>query len=486
MKTRVLAMIVSGITILLLAAGIAGATPLGQVSTPAAVDAAVASGISYQGRLTSASGTSLDGTYAMRFIVYDDEAAGSALWDSGTLNVAVEDGLFTVNLGVDQADFDGRELWLSIVVGGETLSPRREILPAPYALSLRPGADIVGDSIGAADAALAGYAPATGTALYADANGGAGLFGDSEDSYGVWGSSNDSWGGYFTSDGGYGIRVDTSGTAHFDHGAWVTAEGGYGVYAQSAENQAVRGEAGDVTGIATAFGRVGVVGMGENRGVHGASNNGLGVYGTSSNSTGVYGNTSRSDGNYGLYTNDNLFSLNINMAGAIMQVMENGGTEPLSAGDVVVFSGVNRSVTAVDGPIVQVSKASVASSTAVAGVVFSRFNIDAVNPDLEPTDGSVQEGVAAMDVTPAGSAKTGDHVLVVVQGPAQVRASALDTGGIQPGDLLSTSGVAGLAGKAATMDTDGTETAAPGTVFAKALEPVNGTEDMIYVYVSLQ
>jgi hypothetical protein len=190
----------------------------------------------------------------MRFIVYNAEVAGSALWDSGNLSVTVENGLFNVQLGVEQVDFDGRALWLSIIVDGQTLSPRQEILPAPYALSLRPGADIVGDSIGAADAVLAGYAPATGTALYADANGGVGLFGDSEDSYGVWGSSNNSWGGYFTSDGGYGIRVNTNGTAHYDHGAYITSQGGYGVYAQSAQNQAVRGEAGNITGIcATAW-----------------------------------------------------------------------------------------------------------------------------------------------------------------------------------------------------------------------------------------
>ena len=496
MKTRVLTMIVSGIAILLLVAGIAGAIPLGRLPSTATVNAAVASGISYQGRLTSPSGTPLDGTYAMRFIVYDDEAAGSALWDSGTLDIPVEDGLFTVDLGVDQADFDGQALWLSIIVDGETLSPRQEILPAPYALSLRPGADIVGDSIGTGDATVAGYAPATGTAVYADANGGAGLFGDSEGSYGVWGSSNDSWGGYFTSGSGYGIRVDTGGSDHYDHGAYVTSVGGYGVYAQSAENQGVRGEAGDVSGIAQPLGPVGVVGIGSNRGTYGASEFGVGVYGISDNNYGLWaqssnwrgatGRTNRSDNNYGFYTPDNIFSLNYNMAGAIMQVMENGGAEPLSPGDVVVFSGIDRSGTAIDTPIVQVSKASAASSTAVAGVVFSRFNIGAVDPGLESAGDSVQGSVGAMDVTPAGSASPDDYVLVVVQGPAQVRASAFGSGSIQPGDLLSTSGVAGLAGKAVTMDTDGTETAAPGTVFAKALEPVNGTEDMIYVYVTLQ
>lgn len=486
MNIRKLSVIVSGITLLLLFAGVAGAASNWPSPSRVPLTAALSSGISYQGRLFDSGGAPLDGSYTMRFNVYDDPVAGSALWDSGNVSVLVEDGLFNVKLGVDQGDFDGQALWLNIIVEGETLSPRQEILAAPYALSLRPGADIVGDAIGAADATVAGYAPATGTALYADANGGAGLFGDSENSYGVWGSSNDSWGGFFTSDDGYGIRVETSGLDHFDHGAYVTSDGGYGVYATSDNNQAVRGEAGDMSGIAVAFGRVGAVGLGENRGVHGASNNGLGVYGTSTFSTGVYGNTGRSDRNYGLYTNDNLFSLNINLAGAVMAVMQNGGTESLSPGEVVVFSGINRSVGAVGAPIVQVSKASSAGSTAVAGVVYSRFNLDAIDPGLDPVADASQGIMAGTEVTPAGSASPGEFVLVVVQGPVQVKASSLANGRIQPGDLLAASDTAGLAERAATVTTNGVETAVPGTVFAKALESADSKEALIYVYVTLQ
>ena len=287
----------------------------------------MSSGISYQGRLFDSGGTPLNGTYSLRFVVYDKAVAGSALWDSGNLNVTIDDGLFNVKLGIDQADVNGQALWLSIIVQGQTLSPRQEILPAPYALSLRPGADIVGDSIGANDATLAGYAPATGTALYADANGGTGLVGDSENSYGIWGSSNNSWGGYFTSDGGYGIRVDTNGTDHYDHGAYVTSTGGYGVYATSAQNQGVRGEAGNVSGISQPLGTVGVVGIGQSRGMYGASGNGIGTYGTSQGNYGVWGQsntyrgvtgrTSRVDNNYGFYTPDNLFAANVNISGCI-------------------------------------------------------------------------------------------------------------------------------------------------------------------------
>jgi len=495
MKMKTMTMIVMGIAIALLLVGAAGAITQSPLQNPEEVEAPVASGISYQGRLTDPGGAPLNGAYTMRFIVYNAAVGGSALWDSGNLNIAVANGLFNVKLGVNQAAFNGQALWLSIIVDGQTLSPRQEILPTPYALSLRPGATIVGDALAAGGAALSGSAPATGTALRADANGGMGLYGSSANNYGVRGSSSNSWGGYFSSGGGYGIRVETSGADHFDHGAFITAQGGYGVLARSATNQGVRGEAGNVAGISQPLGAVGVVGIGANRGAYGSSSSGIGVQGVSSSNYGVWGQssdfrgvtgrTSRTDNNYGFYTPDNLFSLNINLAGAVMQVMQNGGTEPLAPGDVVVFSGINRSVTAVDAPIAQVSSAHTANSTAVAGVVFSRFNIDAIDPRLELPDDGANGALANMEVTPAGDVAPGEFLLVVVQGPALVKASALG-GSIQPGDLLSTAGSMGLAGRAAALNVNGLETAVPGTVLGKALEPLDKAQEMIYVYVTLQ
>ncbi len=494
MKTKTMSIIVISTTILLLLVGAAGALPQRLSAKPAVLNA-VSSGISYQGRLTAPDGAPLTGTYTMRFTVYDAAEAGTALWDSGNLDIDVEKGLFNVQLDVNPDIVNGQALWLSIIIGGQTLSPRQEILPAPYALSLRPGAKIVGETLGATDAALAGYAPATGTALRADANGGMGLYGVSVGSYGVRGASSSSWGGYFSSSDGYGIRVETNGADHYDHGAYITAQGGYGVYAQSTTNQAVRGEAGDVTGISQPLGAVGVVGIGTNRGTYGSSSSGIGAYGVSSSNYGVWGQSSdfhgvtgrtgRVDNNYGFYTPDNIYSLNYNLAGAVMQVMQNGGTEPLAPGDVVVFSGINREVTAVDGPIVQVSRANVVNSTSVAGVVFSRFNLDAVDPGTDSPDDAVHGRLAEMEVTLPGDAAPDDYILVVVLGPTLVRADAASAS-IQPGDLLSTGSDSGTAGKAATLTLNGVETTVPGTIFGKALELFDGTQDLIYVYVTLQ
>lgn len=487
---------VGGVALLLLAAGVAGAFANRSPVTARPLDAgSVGSGISYQGHLTGPDGGALDGTYTMRFVLYDDEFAGSTVWDSGNISVTVSGGLFNARLDVDPGAFDGQALWLSIIVEGEMLSPRQEILPAPYALSLRPGAEIVGDSIGGGDAVLAGRAPATGTALRAEANGGVGLFGNSDDNYGVWGASNSSWGGYFTSGEGYGVRVHTDGDDTYDHGVYVTSNLGFGVLAQSAQNQGVRGEAGDLTGVSQPLGAVGVVGLGSNRGTYGASGGGVGVYGVSQSNYGLWaqsngyygatGRTSRADNNYGFYTPDNLFASSYNFAGSVMQVMQNGGPEALSPGDVVAFSGVNQTDVVVDSPVVVVRKANAANSTAVAGVVFSRFNVEAIDPALEPADGLMSEAPAAMEITPAGDAAASEYVLVVVQGLAQVKFGS--TGGdIVAGNLLSAGADEGFAGKADTIMVDGVRTSIPGAVFGKALGAVDGSKDLIYVYVTLQ
>jgi hypothetical protein len=497
MKLSDMLMIVWSITVLLVGGGIAGAVakvPItrspSSVAPAESVDAValaddVASGINYQGRLTDPGGVPLNGTYTMRFIVYDADAGGSAVYNSGNLNIQVQNGLFNVKLDVDQAEFNGQALWLSIVVDGETLSPRQEILPAPYAMSLRPGADIVGESIAPADATLASYAPSTGTALHADSNGGAALFGDSEASYGVWGASNSSWGGYFTSEGGYGIRVETSGADHYDHGAYITSVGGYGVFAQSANNQAIRGEGGDVSGINPPLGAVGVVGMGANRGVFGASGDGSGVYGRSSSNYGGYFYSdawraiyaSSPPGQYagffinrgasvnepGIYVDGTIVATG-SKAGYVVDVMLNAGSEPLESGDVVAVVGVDDPVLG-EIPVMRVVKASADNAGAVVGVVDQRFVVDEVDGErvTRPQRGAVQPG---------------DYVSVVTLGAFKAIKVEASPEAVQPGDLLTSSPNAGYAMRA--------REPLPGTIIGKALESLESGQGAIAVYVTLQ
>ncbi len=272
-------------------------------------------------------------------------------------------------------------------------------------------------------------------------------------------------------------------------------QAGVGVGSQSAgvkgrgfdDAYGVTGEAGDVSNVARALGPVGVVGRGENRGTYGASQFGSGVFGISETNYGLWaqsdsyrgatGRTSRPDNNYGLYTPDNLFSLNINMAGAMMVVVENGGNTELQSGDVVSFTGLSPSIQGFDTPVTQVARAVSTSVTGdVAGVVASRFNVEAITDD---TDGI--EPPADIEVTPDGSIKPGEHLLLVVLGPAQVRVqSGADT--IEPGDSLMLSEAGGHATSlSGVVDAQASSTI---TNVGTALESVPAdSRDLVWVFV---
>ena len=61
--------------------------------------AAVPSTIGYQGFLTSANGTPVDGAVVMTFRLYAADSGGSPLWTETQLSVNVSGGVFEVVLG---------------------------------------------------------------------------------------------------------------------------------------------------------------------------------------------------------------------------------------------------------------------------------------------------------------------------------------------------------------------------------------------------
>ena len=111
--------------------------------------------ISYQGRLTDASGALLNGNFNFRFSIYDspNPPGGTKLWPAGTPGtntLAVTDGVFNVNLGdtangfSDALDYDFQssdtvylqvEVFNTATSGWETLSPRQQINSAGYAIN---------------------------------------------------------------------------------------------------------------------------------------------------------------------------------------------------------------------------------------------------------------------------------------------------------------------------------------------------------------
>ncbi|GAI50567.1 unnamed protein product, partial [marine sediment metagenome] len=100
----------------------------------------VATKISYQGQLTDGGGNLLNGNYNLKFRLWDAAVGGRQVGSTITKNsVPVSQGLFSVQLEVDESDFNGQALWLEVEASGEVLGPRQEILPVPYALhSLSP------------------------------------------------------------------------------------------------------------------------------------------------------------------------------------------------------------------------------------------------------------------------------------------------------------------------------------------------------------
>ena len=106
----------------------------------AAAGAALGTAFTYQGRL-KASNLPANGSYDLQFTLYDAATAGNAVGATVTMPVvAVNAGLFTVQLDFGAAPFAGNALWVQIAVrpantGNYTpLTPRQPLSAAPFSL----------------------------------------------------------------------------------------------------------------------------------------------------------------------------------------------------------------------------------------------------------------------------------------------------------------------------------------------------------------
>ncbi len=94
--------------------------------------------LNYQGVLIDPdSGERLNGTYAMTFSIYAEEAGGTALWTE-TQNVIAQNGLFNVLLGsvtdIPFDLFDGSARYLGVKVGDDAeMTPRKQLVSVVYA-----------------------------------------------------------------------------------------------------------------------------------------------------------------------------------------------------------------------------------------------------------------------------------------------------------------------------------------------------------------
>ncbi|MBI4547229.1 MAG: hypothetical protein HY707_04560 [Ignavibacteriae bacterium] len=86
--------------------------------------------ITHQGFLTRANGEPYDTTIAMTFRLFTDPTGGSQVSTDQTFSsVTVTRGVFNVSLSLSGVAFD-KQYWLEVVAGGQTLSPRRLLLPS--------------------------------------------------------------------------------------------------------------------------------------------------------------------------------------------------------------------------------------------------------------------------------------------------------------------------------------------------------------------
>ena len=135
----------------------------------------VTSKISYQGVLKEDGGP-VNGSRDMTFRLCGDDACTTQLGsDIDRPGVEVIQGLFRVelaftNLEAWHAMFDGQSLWMQVEVEGGAVACQ-EVLPVPYALSLRPGAVIADDVPGLTALSVANTAEASGSkGLYVQTN----------------------------------------------------------------------------------------------------------------------------------------------------------------------------------------------------------------------------------------------------------------------------------------------------------------------------
>ena len=229
--------------------------------------APLGSAFTYEGRIPA----TLSGRYDFRFRLFN-AASGGALVDASVAsaaNVLVQNGEYIapVNFGAAaQLAFTGDARYLEVRYRPQTTDPaapytllagpRPQLLPVPYAMSLRPGATVQG--------ALAEYSAAiTGSTFSPNAYG---LMGFSQQSAGVFGQSADRWGVYGRSASGPGVYGET-------YAEETTTDPG-------------------VYGKAILKGGVGVIGearLGIGWGVYGIANGGMGVRGAASTGIGVAG-----------------------------------------------------------------------------------------------------------------------------------------------------------------------------------------------------
>ncbi len=380
--------------------------------------------ITYQGYLSDENDVPLNGTYAMRFRIYNAAVGGALLYNSGEMNVVVNDGLFQARLAISNDIFNGEELWVAVNVGSELLGPRQEVLPAPSAHTLRPGAVVKGtasaisnnyllevdmnnDVFGFNRGAITGQTT-TGNAVYALAENGRAIYGQTQDGYAVYGfdggsNANNGYAGYFYSTNGIGVYGYSG--ANRTHPNILAP----GVYGQSNQGVGVYGR-GDTSNSNSFY----------NEGGYFVGGKGLYAQGTDSDSEQGYGARIYSDQFRGMYvqgdTNwfDAYFGGNsgistngiVDRSTRTQWLVVNLGQTTIQLGDWVAMAGVTPSPEG-GQPMLAVAAVDAENTRAVIGVAMAAVRATMITQE---------DGREIVDFAPVGGAIAPNDYLVIATG----------------------------------------------------------------------
>lgn len=420
-----------------------GDTPLSPLAT-------MGDAITYQGYLTDEHDAPLSGTFTMRFRIYNAQVSGTLLWDSGNTSIVVNDGLFEARLEITTDIFNGEELWVAQTVDGELLTPRQEILPAPLAHTLRPGAVVKGtasaipnnylfdaqlnnDVFGFNRGAISGQTT-TGNAIYGLAENGRAIYGQTQDGYAVYGfdggsSANRGYAGYFYSTNGIGVYGYSNGNRAHPN---ILAPG---VYGQSNQGVGVYGR-GDTSNSYSFYNEGGYFEGGKGLYARGTDTSGEQGYGArifSDNYRGMYaqGSSGWFDGYFGGTSGISTNGV-VDRSARTQSLVVNGGKTAIAPGDLVAMVGVTSSPEN-DQPMLAVAKLDASNRKAVIGVAVGAFAAELV---------TLEDGSEYIDFAPVAGVIAPDSYLVIITGglaPAvNVTSVALVTDG-EIGDKIAIS-----------------------------------------------
>lgn len=437
----------------------------------------IGSSFTYQGFLQQG-GVAVTGSCDFEFRLFGAATGGTQIGPVQSISgEAIDQGRFTVELNFGAAANDGQARWLQIAArcpsgpgAFTTLLPRQTLTATPYALTLRPGAAVVGSVASDGILNLTNNSSVSGSSGLEVTLAQVGVFVNTTRSHGVIVSDAGAMGVSIEDAGSYGVGVYSSGddgvsvysagapsaispSSTTKDGFEVAGAQGFGLYVGRSDNDGVRIQSTGDDGIQLGTGNV-------------APPFGLFVPSPGTANSALWVNTANAAGEWALLSPDNISVGNISASGQTIMAVAAGD---LAAGDVVSAVGLADALPGSLTPLAQVRAADGAAG--VIGVVASRV-------ELQPAPG--KDGLL-LPHSVAGPAKAGDYVALVVQGATQVKTQA--SAALQPGQRV-TVGTNGAVRALQTRTVDGMVVAEGAPTVGVVLQaPAAG---LVWVFVSPQ